>query len=64
MSLAVLFTTPKFHHLAHAAEWTHPDIDAAYDAVWQMLMNGLCAPKSAGKGATASKTRLKASRHR
>lgn len=31
---------------AHAAEWSDPGIDAAYDDVWQMLMNGLRVPKS------------------
>jgi AcrR family transcriptional regulator len=41
-SRAVLFATSKFHHPAHAAEWADPGIDAAYNDVWQMLMNGLC----------------------
>jgi len=41
-SRAVLFATSRFHHPVHAAEWADPDIDAAYDDVWQMLMNGLC----------------------
>src|SRR5215468_927740 len=43
---AVLFATSRFHHPVHAAEWADPDIDAAYDDVWQMLMNGLCVAKS------------------
>lgn len=38
---AVLIATSKFHHPAHAAEWGDPAIDAAYDDVWQLLMNGL-----------------------
>jgi len=38
---AVLFATSRFHHPAHAADWADPAIDAAYDDVWQLLMNGL-----------------------
>jgi AcrR family transcriptional regulator len=47
---AVLFATSKFHHPAHAAEWADPGIDAAYNNVWQMLMNGLCLAKSPRQG--------------
>ena len=61
---AVLSATTRFTHPAHAAEWTDPHIDAAYDDVWQILMNGLCVPLSAAKDATALKTRSKASRRR
>ena len=42
---AVLLATSKFHHPAHAAEWGHPGIDAMYDEVWSVLMNGLCADR-------------------
>ena len=45
---AVLFATSRFHHPAHAAEWADPAIDAAYDDVWQLLMNGLRVAKSRG----------------
>ncbi len=38
---AVLFATTRFHHPAHAAEWSGPDIDAAYGELWQLLMEGL-----------------------
>ena len=41
MGRAVLVATSKFHHPAHAAEWGDPAIDAAYDDVWQLLMDGL-----------------------
>lgn len=41
---AVLVATSRFHHPAHAAEWTDPDIDTAYDDVWRLLMDGLCVP--------------------
>jgi AcrR family transcriptional regulator len=43
---AVLFATSRFHHPAHAAEWKDPSIDAAYDDVWRLLMDGLCVAKS------------------
>jgi AcrR family transcriptional regulator len=46
---AVLFATSRFHHPVHAAEWAAPDIEAVYDDVWQMLMNGLCVAKSASQ---------------
>lgn len=46
---AVLFATSRFHHPAHAAEWSNSDIDAAYDDVWQMLMDGLRVAKRSGK---------------
>jgi hypothetical protein len=41
MGRAVLVATSKFHHPAHATEWGHTAIDAAYEDVWQLLMNGL-----------------------
>jgi len=46
---AVLLATSRFHHPAHAAEWTDPDIDAAYREVWTLLMDGLCVAKRRGK---------------
>ncbi len=45
---AVLVATSRFHHPAHAAEWIDPAIDAAFDDVWQLLMDGLCVAKSPG----------------
>ena len=41
MGRAVLVATSKFHHPGHAAEWGDPAIDAAYEDVWQLLMDGL-----------------------
>ena len=38
---AVLVATSKFHHPAHAAEWSDSAIDAVYNDVWQLLMDGL-----------------------
>ena len=43
---ALLFATSRFHHPAHAAEWTGLDIDAAYNDVWQLLLDGLCVAKN------------------
>ena len=43
---AVLIATSRFHHPAHAAEWNDPALDASYNDVWQMLMDGLCVAKS------------------
>jgi AcrR family transcriptional regulator len=41
MGRAVLVATSKFHHPVHAAEWGDPALDAAYEDLWQLLMNGL-----------------------
>jgi AcrR family transcriptional regulator len=38
---AVLFATSRFHHPAHAGEWGEAGVDAAYEDVWEILMNGL-----------------------
>lgn len=38
---AVLFATAPFHHPAHAAQWSDPMIDARFDEVWKLLMEGL-----------------------
>lgn len=40
---ALLFSTMRFHHPAHAAEWSDPAIDAIYNDVWELLMSGLLA---------------------
>ena len=45
---AVLIATSRFHHPAHAADWADPAIDAEYDDVWKLLMDGLCVAKSPG----------------
>jgi hypothetical protein len=53
----VLLATSRFHHPAHAAEWVDPAIDAAYNDVWQLLMDGLCVAKAlvrAGRGTAGS----------
>lgn len=43
---AVLLATLRFHHPVHADEWTKPTIDADFEAVWSLLMEGLCVSKS------------------
>jgi hypothetical protein len=45
---AVLVATSRFHHPAHAAGWADPTIDATYNDVWNLLMDGLCATKRRG----------------
>ena len=45
MGRAVLVATSKFHHPVHAAEWGDPAIDAVYEEVWQLVMDGLRAEK-------------------
>ena len=45
---AILFATSRFHHPAHAAEWADPALDAGYNDVWQMLMDGLSAVRGPG----------------
>lgn len=40
-SRAVLTATTRFHDPAHAAEWSDPDIDAALDGVWSLILVGL-----------------------
>lgn len=38
---AILLSTLRFHHPFHADEWASPTIDADYEAVWSLLMEGL-----------------------
>ena len=45
---AVLLATSRFHHPAHAAEWADPAIDAAFNDVWRLLMDGLRISKRPG----------------
>jgi AcrR family transcriptional regulator len=40
---AVLQATARFHHPAHAVEWSEPGIDADYDAVIELVLRGLRA---------------------
>lgn len=38
---AFFLATNSFHHPAHAPEWKNPEINKAFDAVWQLLLPGL-----------------------
>ena len=46
---ALLLATTRFQHPVHFAEWSDPNIDAAFNDVWQLLMNGLSPPKHTAK---------------
>jgi len=48
---AVFAATDRFHNPVHAAEWSDPGIDAAFEAVFALLLRGL--------GATAPRQRAK-----
>lgn len=45
---AVLVATLRFHHPAHSADWVDPGIDAVYDNVWKLLLDGLRTPTTSG----------------
>lgn len=38
---AVFNATIRFHHPAHAAGWSHPDIDTDFAQLWRLLLAGL-----------------------
>ncbi|MFG2104213.1 TetR/AcrR family transcriptional regulator [Micromonospora echinaurantiaca] len=40
---ALLQATGRFHHPAHVADWTEPDLDDDFDAVVTLLLDGLRA---------------------
>jgi AcrR family transcriptional regulator len=40
---AILDATGRFHNPAHAAEWSDPNIDKAFEAVFQLILGGLGA---------------------
>jgi AcrR family transcriptional regulator len=40
---ALLDATGRFHNPAHAAEWSDPQIDEAFEGVWQLVLRGLMA---------------------
>ncbi len=42
---AILIATSRFHHPAHKQEWASPSIDADFEAVWALLLNGLTSHK-------------------
>ncbi len=48
---AVIFATSRFHHPAHAAEWSDPALDVTFQNVWQLLSGGLLVGRGARAGA-------------
>jgi AcrR family transcriptional regulator len=40
---SVFYATARFHNPAHAAEWSDPAIDAAFEGVWSLLHAALTA---------------------
>jgi AcrR family transcriptional regulator len=42
---AIFTATTRFHNPNHVAEWADPHIDAAFVAVWSLLLRGLSAGK-------------------
>ena len=46
---ALFIATARFHHPAHAGEWGDPGLDAAFDDIWTLLINGLTADKAGRK---------------
>jgi AcrR family transcriptional regulator len=38
---AIFDATIRFHHPAHAAEWSHPEINTDFTQVWRLLLAGL-----------------------
>jgi AcrR family transcriptional regulator len=45
---ALFDATARFHHPAHAPDWSSDTIDAAFDGVWALLVRGLGRPPKAG----------------
>ena len=43
VGLAVLHATARFHHPAHAGEWSEPDLDDQLEAVYHLILAGLAA---------------------
>ena len=46
---AVFDATGRFHNPAHAAEWSDPDIDAAYEGVRDLVVAGLTPREARGR---------------
>jgi AcrR family transcriptional regulator len=43
---AVFDATARFHNPAHASQWSDPGIDAAFEGVWKLVLNGLAGPEA------------------
>lgn len=42
---AFMYAMGRFHHPVHSAEWNQPDTEAAFENVWNLILNGLKARK-------------------
>jgi AcrR family transcriptional regulator len=42
---AVFIATSRFHHPAHANEWTSADIEHEFDSVWELILSGISHSK-------------------
>jgi AcrR family transcriptional regulator len=49
---AVFDATARFHNPVHAAEWTDPGIDAAFEGVWSLILGGLGVRKGSAYAGT------------
>jgi AcrR family transcriptional regulator len=38
---AMFIATSRFHHPAHAYEWSTPSIDQEFDSVWNLVLSGI-----------------------
>ena len=41
---ALTNATTRFHNPAHAASWSDPEVDRAFEEVWSLILNGLRGP--------------------
>jgi AcrR family transcriptional regulator len=41
----ILNATVRFHNPVHAASWTDPERDAAYEGVWRLVLRGIAVPR-------------------
>jgi AcrR family transcriptional regulator len=46
---AIFNATTRFHNPIHAAEWSDPGIDAAFEGVWTLILGGLGAKENPAK---------------
>ncbi|MDU0202607.1 MULTISPECIES: TetR family transcriptional regulator [Paenibacillus] len=41
MARAIFFATTRFHHPAHAYEWSTSTIEQEFDLVWELILSGI-----------------------
>lgn len=46
VSRAILDATARFHNPVHAAEWSDPGTDVAFERVWSLILPGLVSGKT------------------